>query len=444
LTDHPSADELLALVRGRLAPQRSGEILRHLYGGCEVCLAVAPAGLAAGLGVRREPTAKEDAATEAAIDRAFAVALREDRNLRRRQDQRERAVKILMEGGTKGPEQLPKSMKQGDKVEALLAASWSIRFEDVGMMVYFARLAVNCAERLDARKYGGKEVLDLQCRALAELGNAYRVSDQFDKASVAFERARRLFELGSRSDSLEIRLLSLEASFDSDCRRLGDACLRLKKVLRYYRQNGLDQLAGRTLLQLGRFTSFAGDSEKALRLIDESLSLLDINRDPGLVYVARQNQIEFLIWLRRYREAELKLFQLRAMQAHSGGRINELRLRWLTGRIEAGKDKFDRAEETLREVHEGWIEFGRGYDSALVSLELAAMLLAQGKAGEATEIVTAAYKTFAALKIQREGLMTVLMLRTACELRKATRDLVEKVARYLMKLEDDPHAELED
>jgi tetratricopeptide (TPR) repeat protein len=444
LTDHPSADELLALVRGRLAPQRSGEILRHLHGGCEVCLAVAPAGLAAGLGVQREPTAKEEAATEAAIDRAFAVALREDRNLRRRQDQRERAVKILVEGGTKGPEQLPKSMKQVDKVEALLAASWSIRFEDIGMMVYFARLALNCAERLDARKYGGKEVLDLQCRALAELGNAYRASDQFDKAGVALARSRQLFELGTRSDLLEIRLLEVEASFDAYSRRFGDACLRLKKIIRYYRRTGLNHLIGRTLLQLGRYTGFANDPEKALRLIDESLDLLDRERDAELVHIASENRIEFLVWCRRYRAAELQLFQLRAMLPSPTGRITELRLRWLTGKIDAGQDRFPRAESIFREVHEKWIELGSGYNTGLISLDLAAVLLAQGKAKEATEIVTSAYKIFAALKIQQEGVMTVLMLRMACEMRTATRDLAEKVTRYLMRIEHDPHAELED
>jgi tetratricopeptide (TPR) repeat protein len=444
LTDHPNADELLALVRGRLAPQRSSEILRHLHAGCEICLAAAPVGLAAGLGVRREPTAKEEAATEAAIDRAFAVALREDRNHRRRQDQRKRAVNILLEGGVKGPENLSKSMKQVDKIEALLEASWAIRFDNLGTMVFFARLAVTCAEQLDARKYGSKEALDLQCRALAELGNAYRASDQFDKAGVVLARSRQLFELGTRSDLLEIRLLEVEASFYAYSRRFGEACLRLNKVLQYYRRNGMDHLTGRTLLQLGRYTGFASDPEKALRLIDESLDLLDREQDVELVHIASENRIEFLVWCRRYRDAELQLFQLRAMLPNPMGQITELRIRWLTGKIDAGQERLARAECTFREVHEKWIELGSGYNTGLISLDLAAVLLAQGKAKEATEIVASAYKIFAALKIQQEGVMTVLMLRLACEMRKATRDLAEKVTRYLMKIEHDPYAELED
>jgi tetratricopeptide (TPR) repeat protein len=308
LTEHPSAEELLDLVRGRIAPQRGGEVLRHLYEGCEKCLAAAPVGLAAGLGVERDLTAKEEAATESAIDRAFAAALREDRKLSRRQGQLEKTVKNVVAGGFGGPERLPRWMKPVDKIETLLGSSWSVRFENVALMVYFAQLAVSCAEQLETPRHGGKEVFDIRCRALAELGNAYRASDQFDKAGEAFARSRQLFELGTCPDSLEIRLLELEASFDAYSRNFGNACLRLKKVFSFYRRNGQDHFAGRTLLQLGRYTGFAGDFEKALRLIDESLSLLDVNKDAGLVYVAKQNQIEFLVWCKRYRDAEIELF----------------------------------------------------------------------------------------------------------------------------------------
>jgi hypothetical protein len=212
-------------------------------------------------------------------------------------------------------------------------------------------------------------------------------------------------------------------------------------VLSFYQRNGQDYFAGRTLLQLGRYTGFAGDPEQGLRLIDESLLLID--KDAGLVYVAKQNQIEFLIWCGRYRDAKIQLFHLRALQHATGGRINELRQRWLTGRVEAGQDRLARAETTLREVYEGWTELGSGYELALVSLDLAAVLLAQRKTIEATRLVTTAYKTFLALEIQREALMVLLMLKTACEMNEATREDVEKLVRYLRHLENDPNAELE-
>jgi len=127
----------------------------------------------------------------------------------------------------------------------------------------------------------------------------------------------------------------------------------------------------------------------------------------------------------------------------AGGRINQLRFRWEEGRIDAGLERCDRAETTFREVRGGFLEVNRAYDSALASLDLSAVLLAQRKTGEAKEVVAAAYKMFIALKIEREALIAVLGLKTACEMRVASRELAEKVASYVRRLENDPGAKFE-
>jgi len=443
LTDHPSRKELLAVVRGGLTPEREVAILRHLYEGCKKCLAAAPSALKLGFGLEGKTTAKEETAIDAAIQRAFKTAARHERHLREQELEAEEGEKILAAGGVEAPKKFPRHMGKLAKYKALLARSWSLRHEDTGSMVYFARLAVKCAEGLNAKRYGVKRVFDFQCRAQAELGNALRVSDQFDQAATAFSRARKLFELGTHSEVLEIHLLGLEASFDADCRRFQVACTKLLKVLRFYRQNGIKHLAGRTLLKLSRFTDQAGNSAEALRLVNESISLIDPDRDPSLAYTARHNQIAFLLSSGHSGEAEKQLFLLRALHQHAGGRLNELRFRWLEGRIDAALNRFDRAERTYHQTREDFLEVNRAYDSALASLDLSAVLLAQHKAVEAKDVVTAAYKMFIALNIQREALMAVLALKTACEMRSATQVMAEEVAKYVRRLEHDPNAKLE-
>jgi hypothetical protein len=49
---------------------------------------------------------------------------------------------------------------------------------------------------------------------------------------------------------------------------------------------------------------------------------------------------------------------------------------------------------------------------------------------------------FIALNIQREALMAVLALKTACEMRSATQVMAEEVAKYVRRLENDPNAKL--
>src|SRR6185295_208835 len=188
------------------------------------------------------------------------------------------------------------------------------------------------------------------------------------------------------------------------------------------------------------YTTYAGNPEKALALLRRSLALIDAAADPSLAYAALHNQIWILCDCGRFRDAEKQLFLLRPLQQHAGGRINRLKLRWEEGRIDAGLDRVERAEKAFLEVREGMTAVHRSYDAALVSLDLAAVLMARRKPREAAEVVSAAYQRFNALRIDREGLASLLMLRMAYDHNRATRAMVEEVANLLRKLQGDPAA----
>jgi tetratricopeptide (TPR) repeat protein len=445
LTEHPSLAEISALLSETLPPKRQRQILAHLLFECTDCLAQAPKNIRILLKFEGPATSSEEEQTEAdaAIDRAFNLALRHQRHLDRERKDAKKAEKILAKGGLEATTSLPLRMGALAKMEALLTRSWALRHENPKLMVQFALLAAECAEQLEARVYGIAQVYDFKCRAQAELGNAYRVLAQVDNAEFAFGLARRFFELGSRNELLEVRLLNLEASLYAEQLRYKEACTSLAKVHTYYLQNGNYHLAGRALLKRGLYEGYAGDEETALRLLSDSLKLIDAECEPSLAYAVRHNQIVFLVDLGDFREAEKQLFRLRPLQHHAGGRIPNLHLRWIGGRIDAGLGRSDRAENIFREVREASLELNRAYDSALASLDLAAVLLAQRKAREATKEVTAASKIFIALHVDREAFMTVIMLRTACEMQLATQTMVEQVAKFLRRFENDPSARFE-
>src|SRR6185295_14001106 len=131
----------------------------------------------------------------------------------------------------------------------------------------------------------------------------------------------------------------------------------------------------------------AGESERALRILRRSLNLIDASSDPTLVYAALHNQIWTLCDCGRFREAEKLLFLIRPLQQHAGGRISLLKLHWEEGRIDAGLRRFDRAEQAFLEVIEGMTAINRSYDAAIASLDLAAVLMALQRSGQAREIV---------------------------------------------------------
>ena len=122
---------------------------------------------------------------------------------------------------------------------------------------------------------------------------------------------------------------------------------------------------------------------------------------PCLAYTARHNQISYLVDLERFREAEKQLFLLRPLKRQGGGQINDLRFRWEEGRVDAGLGAW-RAESAFQEIRKAFSEVNRTYDSALASLDLTAVLLAQGKEREAKTVAIEASKDFAALGSQWE------------------------------------------
>jgi len=339
---------------------------------------------------------------------------------------------------------MPGKAGEGEVFEGLLAKSWALRYENPGVMVQYATLAVHLSKNFEARRYGREGVFDLQGRALAELGNAYRVLDQHDLAADALTRARYLLEeLGSRDENLLIRLCELEATLAADQRRFGYATSLLLKVADFHQRTGDLHLAGRALIKRILYVGYAGNPEEALRLIPEALALVDGKRDPGLVYAAVHNQFLFIVDCGRFSEG--RTFRLRHSRIlnRDEGCMTRTRLRWIEGRLEAGLGRPDRAEAAFRAAKQEFEEFKRPFVASIVALDLAAALLARQRPQEAHEIVLAAAQVFRALRIERETLAAVVFLSTTLEMGAATAALAEDVAAFVRRAVHDPTARFE-
>ena len=434
-TEHPGPDELAALSRGDLSPERARILFRHLLR-CKSCKAefVSCAALMFPL------TAEEDAAYDAVLDRVARTARRYHRRLQARKAEVKRLGQILASGGIEAVHRLPRKVDQVALFEALLARSWSLRHHDTSLMEQFAWLALQQADNVDARVYGSEATFDLRCRAWAELGNAYRVGEKLEPAVWALGRAREVFELGTGDPALEIRVVELEASLAADRRQFRIARFKLSKVFQFYWRRGDEHQAGRTLILQGLYSGYAGEPEEGIRLLKKGLTLLNADLDPGLVYAALHNQLLFLIDCGRFREAKKFRVQRSRELSLSQDRLNQVKLRWLDGRIDIGLGNYARARNTLAEVKKALQDDSLSYQVALASLDLTASLLILGKQAEAQEVALDAARTFISLGIDREALAAVVLLREAFEIGRATADFVQDVAAFLRRAEFDPDA----
>lgn len=439
MSDHPSREELAALNRETLCPERERAIWRHLLTSCRSCLAAVPVPILSLLGL--EPThshAVEDAAYDAAIGRAVKTVLKRERDRKAQRAQVTRVLRVLEDGGVEAAQNLPQRIGDLARMEAFLTRAWSLRHEDPQSMVRFAWYAAQVSLRLDPERYGPNQVSDYQARAHAELGNAYRVSDRLHEASDALAQARRFFEHGSGDMALEVRLLELEGSFAADCRQFGRASKLLLRVLDFYNRHQAFHLAGRTIIKMGLYAGYAGDFAEGIRLLEQGLALVEDGPDPDLACAASHNLILFLIDSGHFREAKkLRIVHSRHL-ADAGGRVNEVKFRALEGRIDSGLGNYQRAVDIFHEVRHGYEEVDRLYDAGITNLDLAAVLLLQGKSAEAAQVALEAVDIFKGLQIQREAFQAVILLRNAFEDQAATLEMVEEVAGFLRRIEIDP------
>ncbi len=159
-----------------------------------------------------------------------------------------------------------------------------------------------------------------------------------------------------------------------------------------------------------------------------------------LSFAAVYNQLWFQVECGQLQEAKKFLFRNRHQCTAPVGEVNRLKLSWLEARIDAGMNQLERAIERLRDVRAGFALAGLEYNGSICALDQAAALLALGRTDEARAIVRDAVGVFVSLRIHREAMGAVMMLRKAFEMSEERVELIEEVASYLRLVQHNPRA----
>jgi tetratricopeptide (TPR) repeat protein len=319
---------------------------------------------------------------------------------------------------------------------ALLERSWPLRHDNPKQMVQLAELAVLAAGWLAADRHGGRQVRDLQCRAAVELANAYRVAGRLDRAQGVLDEAMGHYRHGSRDVLLGARLFEVQACVFGDRRSFAAAFGAFDDALATYRRLGRPLLAGRVLISTGVYAAHAGDAERAIALIEEGLALLPPHEDPRLALAAVHEVAETLLEGCRFREARRLIWRHRCLGHRDGGQHERLRLTWLEGRLFAGLGHVQRAERALDEARRGMTAAGKPYPAAVLSLELAALLMRHGREEEARRLALEAAEVFLSLDLGCEAAVAMMLLKSILRFRiAATAVMLEEMARFMRQAE---------
>jgi tetratricopeptide (TPR) repeat protein len=426
LIEHPTAQLLESFLHGTLSEEDFKAVLCHVLG-CQPC--------ARGL----LPAPVPEAAYDEPISRVFAALVEEEERRDRERSEAERWLTEFLRGGRSFAELSAverERLRTWNLCEVLMEKSWALRQDDPKGMIELAELAVAVAEKLPLARYGELLLGEHQACTWGELTNALRVAEDLDRADEALEVAFERLPKASESDLLLARLDDVAASLRADERRFGEAFGFLRMAYYLYMRQGRRHDAGRMLIQLGLYSGYDNDPEEGIRRLGDGLQMIDRDREPRLVFSALHNILMFTVEMEDYRWARQLLFRMRPLYGHYAGRLDQLKLRDIEGRIASGLGEFGRAEDAFSQVRAGFEAEGLFYYAAIAGLDLAAVWYRQGKTPQIQQLVTELVTEFRRVGVEREALAALLMLRKALDRDEATLYTIEFTADLLRGLEE--------
>jgi tetratricopeptide (TPR) repeat protein len=455
---HPDRNALERFSRGQASAAEERWIEDHLRSGCAVCqpeidalllltLTPAPFGelrpedLAFDPEPGPEPGPEETTLEGLGWDRLFATI---EQRLALVSVERRDAAPLVAELLSYPPGERQVLARNSGRFqtlavcELLIDMSFEEGFRDAPRSIELAELGLLMAGLLDEERYGFSVVRDLEARAWAFLGNARRIAFDLPGAEEALVNAERVAEEGSADPLEEARILDLRASLLSDQGRFEQAAELLDAVIDIYDDLHEPHRKGRAMVSKGVVLGYAGWPEEAIRQIRRGLGLLDWEREPRLVLMARHNLAWFLNDCGKSEEALHQLERFRHTYQEYDDSWIGLRLSWLAGRIAMGLGHFEEAEQALREVKLQFLAGGHGYDASLVTLDLAHLYLKEERLPEVRALAEEMLAVFLSHDIHHQALAALGVFQKAAQADGATPGLVDEIAHYLRRARRNP------
>ena len=427
---HLDREVLYDFLLGRLASHQNREVVRHLLTGCEAC--------------RRVTREVWDGAEVPDDIDLSAIASQVWRQGRAFDKEKEAAPKLVAELEELTPERQVLVARNSARFqnravcELLCEEAVAACSSDGELAVQRASVATLLANSLPRGKYGRGVVNDVQARAWSVLGHAQRAASRLFDAEEAFRRAGQLVEGGSGDPGQVGRVWYLEAILHHDQRRFDKALELFHRAAQEFGAAGDMHMVACTRIDRARTLRELGDLEGAVRSVRAGRARLDPERNPRMSLVAKHNLTLYLQELGQTEEATRLISELLPLHARLGGAIDEVRLRWLEGKIAHLQGDLERGRAAFEEVRESFIERSMPYDVALVSLDLAAVHLREERFADVLRLAGEMLTIFRALDIDREAIAAIYFLERAAAARKVSLTLLAELASYIKRVREEP------
>jgi hypothetical protein len=429
--DHPPQELLDRLFAGNLDEGADHRwAMAHVAGGCRVCLAGLRAARdrsAAGA-TRSKARGKPPAAARAGVDpdpgeldapgaydAAFLTSL--DRSAARAAGSRaERldAMALFSELEAAPPARRVELVTADPRFHTwavaarLLDAAAEFNWRDTGWEIHGCRLALEIADRLPPERYPAALAGDLRARALAGLAGALAQEGWLTEAETTLDRAWEAQEEGSGDGLERAALLRVAASLHQAAGDTAAAARALRQAASIYRLHDQPHERGRTLQKLALAVGHDNPAQ-GVRIAEQALELITPGREPRVELAARHLLIWFLNDCGLPWEALDLLDRSRALYRQCRDTEPLALLPWVEARI---CRRLGRLAAARRGLAAAWRRCRAGQwhqAQTLVSLDLAEVLLAQGKRREALLLLGSCQASLHRWRMHAEGMAAIRM-----------------------------------
>jgi hypothetical protein len=292
-----------------------------------------------------------------------------------------------------------------------------------------ARAALQVAELAPGEEKWRQLVVGI---AHGHVGNAQRVREEMDEAREAFQQCRERWTAGSGGDPMRIlnqgRVFGLEASMLRANGQWQEALTLLDHAL------SVSSKAEKRYLLINKAKALeeGEDYEGAIASLREAAPLIEAKRS-RLLWTLHFDLLVNLCSLERYTEVQAALPKVKSLTIALGNDLDLIRFRWLEGKNEAGTGYLERAVATLSVVRTDFMAHQLPYDAALVTMDLAAMLLDMGRLAQVKALALQMAPLFKSRGVHANAKRALALFREAALAEAATVELARSVARYLRR-----------
>ncbi len=314
---------------------------------------------------------------------------------------------------------------------------------DLDRALDLAGSAVILAEALDPASFGGALICDLKARAWGARGEALRRLADLGGAGEAFAVAEGFLFQGTGDALEEAELLELKAALFRDQSRTREAHSLLGEVTAVYRQYRDPHLLGRAFIQKGRVHGQDNELEVAIDWLRKGLGLIDPERDRSLDLAARHCLMLYLTESGRPREARFLLRASRIESLRYGSPRLLSRLRWLEGKIYQALGFPVEAERAFLDARQELLRLQAELNAAVVSLDLAVLYVAEGRAAEARSLAEEILPIFQSRDLHREAIAAIIALQRVSRRETTGARLLAEIRTHIDQVRRDPRLRFE-